>query len=141
MSDGIGKIKLCNKFKNKLEGMLGGKLGGSKKASPSSSKQPKLYIKKKNTPFFVGDNESKFESEFKYESEMEYKKTTPPEKADKTILKKQSLSGGDKRIFNIQNIIKFPSKEIKKESSPIKYFLFGVSCTLNIVLLIQCFLI
>ena len=128
---GIGKIKLSNKFKDKLEGMLGGKLG--KKVNHSPPQKPSLTIKKKK-PLVVGDNETKIEETVE---EHEIVKKT-----DHSIVEKHSLQEGEKRILNIQNIIKFPSKTIRKEknSNSVKYFLLGVSCTLNIVLLIQCFL-
>jgi hypothetical protein len=125
---GIGKIKLSNKFKDKLEGMLGGKIG--KKTIPPPPR-PALTVKKKK-PLVVGDNETKIEHMVE--------KHEITKKTDESIVEKHSLREGEKRILNIQNIIKFPRKTKEKNSNSVKYFLLGVSCTLNIVLLIQCFL-
>lgn len=159
MTTDIGKIKLSNNFKNKLEGMLGGKLGI--KQHTKEKKKPKLVVKKKRTSFVIDDNENEVEeiniidkpiTFNENKSNQDIKKpivnTNVDTNNDKLIKEKEdkniATSANKKIILNIQNVMKSQvsdantNKNINNEN--IKYFIFGISLTLNLMLVFQCFL-
>ena len=155
MSNEIGKIKLSNNFKNKLEGMLGGKLGI--KQPKKEIRKPKLVVKKKRTSLVIDDNENKAEEINIIDKPIIFNENKsnqdirkPIENIDNTnnknirrnIDKNASTLGDKKIILNIQNVMKTPildtNTNINNEN--IKYFIFGMSLTLNLMLMLQCFL-
>ena len=155
MSNSVGKIKLSNIFKNKLEGMLGGKLGI--KQPKKEIKKPKQTIKKKKTSLIIDDNKNKVEeiniidkpiifnenkSDIKKHIVDTSKELNNSENMVKTDDKNTGISGNKKIILNIQNIMKTetPNTEKTINNENIKYLIFGMSITLNLMLLLQCFL-
>lgn len=157
MSNSIGKIKLSNNFKNKLEGMLGGKLGI--KQPKKDIKKPKLTIKKKKTSLVIDDNENKVEeiniidkpiifNENKSEPNIKKhivntsKEIGKSEKMIEIDDKNTGITGNKKIILNIQNVMKTGTHNTEKtiNNENIKYLIFGMSFTLNLMLLLQYFL-
>lgn len=153
----IGKIKLSNNFKNKLEGMLGGKLGI--KQPKKEIKKPIKTIKKKKTSLIIDDNENKVEeiniidkpiifNENKLEPNIKNhivntsKKSNNGKNMVKTDDKNTGVIGNKKIILNIQNVMKTDTIDTEKiiNNKNLKYFIFGMSFTLNLMLLLQCFL-
>lgn len=157
MTTEIGKIKLSNNFKNKLEGMLGGKLGI--KQPKKDVKKPKLVIKKKRTSLVIDDNENKAEEINIIDKPIIFNKDNTNQDIKKPIENinidtnklikekdnKSITTTGDKKIIlNIQNIMKTQTPDANTTNNiyyeNIKYFIFGISLTLNLMLVLQCFL-
>lgn len=153
----IGKIKLSNNFKNKLEGMLGGKLGI--KQPKKEIKKPKPTMKKKKTSLVIDDNENKVEkiniidkpivfNENKLEPNIKKpivntsKEIGKSEKMIESDDKNTGIIGNKKIILNIQNVMKTGTHSTEKtiNNENIKYLIFGISFTLNLMFLLQCFL-
>ena len=157
MTTEIGKIKLSNNFKNKLEGMLGGKLGI--KQPKKEIKKPKLTVKKKRTSLVIDDNENKAEEINIIDKPIIFNEnktnqdiinpientnidTNNNKNIEKNTDKNTGILGSKKIILNIQNVMKTqtPDTNYNINNENIKYFIFGMSFTLNLILILQCFL-
>ena len=157
MTTEIGKIKLSNNFKNKLEGMLGGKLGI--KQPKKEIKKPKLIVKKRRTSLVIDDNENKAEEiniidkpiifnedksnkDIRKPIENTNIDTNNNKNVEKNADKNTGIVGNKKIILNIQNVMKTQNPDINNNinNENIKYFIFGMSFTLNLMLILQCFL-
>jgi hypothetical protein len=157
MTNNIGKIKLSNNFKNKLEGMLGGKLGI--KQPKKEIKKPKLIVKKRRTSLVIDDNENKAEEiniidkpiifnedksnkDIRKPIENTNIDTNNNKNVEKNADKNTGIVGNKKIILNIQNVMKTQNPDINNNinNENIKYFIFGMSFTLNLMLILQCFL-